>query len=124
MLPVASLLPLERRVLWASKMDVPRKVLDSLADGADLIAKAITGSNFAKLDKALSMLPDRRVRVARQVITRGTPLLAMAAKMAGPALREQNEQARAQHDYLRATLTQMKQDLEEGRADSVIRTAV
>lgn len=123
-LPVASLLPLERRVLWASKMDVPRKVLDSLADGADLIAKAITGSNFAKLDKALSMLPDRRVRVARQVITRGTPLLAMAAKMAGPALREQNEQARAQHDYLRATLTQMKQDLEEGRADSVIRTAV
>jgi hypothetical protein len=34
-LPVASLLPLERRVQWQEKMNTPMKVLDTMADGAD-----------------------------------------------------------------------------------------
>ena len=34
-LPVASLLPLERRVQWQEKMKIPRKVLDTLADDAE-----------------------------------------------------------------------------------------
>src|SRR5919107_924024 len=34
-LPVASMLPLERRVQWNERMEIPRKVLDTLADGAE-----------------------------------------------------------------------------------------
>ena len=49
------------------------------------------------------------------------PILAKAVQLAGPELKKMNEQARAQHDYLRATLTQFKRDLEQGVIDKVIR---
>lgn len=42
-LPVASLLPLERRVQWQEKIKIPMKVLDSLADGADTLATVLIG---------------------------------------------------------------------------------
>lgn len=55
-LPVASLLPLERRVLWEERMTIPRQVVDSLADGADVIAAALTGAKFATVEKLLTKL--------------------------------------------------------------------
>ena len=42
-LPVASLLPLERRVQWQEKMKIPMKVLDTLADGAETLANVLIG---------------------------------------------------------------------------------
>ena len=42
-LPVASLLPLERRVQWEEKMEIPRQVLDTLADSADTLAAVLIG---------------------------------------------------------------------------------
>jgi hypothetical protein len=49
-LPVASLLPLERRVQWNERMEIPRKVLDTLADGADALAAALTGGRLFGLN--------------------------------------------------------------------------
>lgn len=119
-LPVASLLPLERRVQWHERMDIPRKVLDSLADGAELLAVGLAGGKYATVEKLLAKMPipGRSPEFASKAL----PFVADAVKLAGPKLREMNEQARAQHDYLRATLTQMKLDLERGVSEKVIRT--
>jgi len=119
-LPVASLLPLERRVQWHEKMDIPRKVLDSLADGAELLAVGLTGGKFAVVERFLAKVP--KPGKTAEVAGKALPVLAEAVRVAGPKLKEMNEQARAQHDYLRGTLTQFKLDLEQGVADKVIRT--
>ncbi|WP_030175986.1 hypothetical protein [Microbispora sp. NRRL B-24597] len=115
-LPVASLLPLERRVQWHEKFDIPRRVLDSLADGAELLAAGLADGKFGPVDKLLAKIPK-----ADKVAAMATPILVQAVQLAGPKLREMDEQARAQHDYLRATLTQFKLDLEQGVINKVIR---
>lgn len=119
-LPIASMLPLERRVLWEQRMTVPRQVLDSLADGAEVIAAALTGAKFAGVEKLLARVS--RSSRQTQFVAKALPFLAAAVKVAGPRLREMNAQARAQHDHLRATLTQFKIDLETGESGRVIRT--
>ena len=119
-LPIASLLPLERRVLWEERMTLPRKVVDSLADGADVIAAALTGAKFAGVEKLLRKVAKSDKRA--EFVAKALPALAAAIKVAGPKLKEMNEQARAQNHYLRAMLTQFKLDLERGVSDHVIRT--
>ncbi|MCO7218481.1 ATP/GTP-binding protein [Klenkia sp. PcliD-1-E] len=118
-LPIASLLPLERRVLWEERMTLPRKVVDSLADGADVIAAALTGAKFSGVDKLLKKFAkaDKRADFLAKVL----PLLAAAVKVAGPKLKEVNEHARAQNQHLRAMLTQFKMDLEQGVEDRILR---
>jgi hypothetical protein len=104
-------------------MTIPRKVVDSLADGADVIAAALTGTRFTAMEKFLkkagrSERSERRI----ELIAKTLPMLVTAIKVVGPKLKELNEQARAQHQHLRAMLTQFKLDLEQGVADKVIRT--
>ncbi|KQU07483.1 ATP/GTP-binding protein [Rhodococcus sp. Leaf7] len=111
-LPVASILPLQRRVQWNDKFDIPLKVLNSLADGAELLAAGLAGGKFAPVEKFLAKMPKAG---------KALPILAVAAQLVGPKLKEMHEQARAQNDYLRATLTQFKRDLEQGVDDRVIR---
>lgn len=111
-LPVASILPLQRRVQWHQKFDISVKVLKSLADGAELLAAGIAGGKFAPIEKLLAKVP---------IADKAFPIVTIAAQLAGPKLKEIHEQARAQNDYLRATLTQFKRDLEQGAEDKVIR---
>lgn len=119
-LPIASLLPLERRVLWEERMTLPRKVVDSLADGADVIAAALTGAKFAGIEKLLRKVAKSNKQA--ELVAKALPALAAAIKVAGPKLKEMNEHARSEHQYLRAMLTQFKIDLEQGVADKVLRT--
>jgi hypothetical protein len=119
-LPIASLLPLERRVQWQEKMELPRKVVDSLADGADVLAAALTGAKFIAVEQLLSKVT--KSNKALKLATKALPVLVEAVKVTGPKLKEMNEQARAQHHHLRAMLTQFKLDLEQGVSDQVIRT--
>ncbi|MDT0221493.1 ATP/GTP-binding protein [Gordonia sp. AC31] len=115
-LPVASILPMERRVQWQGRYQIPLKVLDSLADGAELLAVGLAGGKFAPVEKFLARMP--RVGKAAAI---ALPILTEAVQLAGPKLKEMNAQARAKHDYLRATLTQFKLDLEQGVNDKVIK---
>ncbi len=119
-LPIASLLPLERRVLWEERMTIPRQVVDSLADGADVIAAALTGDTFTHIEKLLKKFAKTEKRA--EFVAKALPALAEAIKVAGPKLKEMNEQARAHNQHLRAMLTQFKLDLEHGVSDKVIRT--
>ncbi|WP_406050296.1 hypothetical protein [Kribbella sp. NBC_00889] len=115
-LPVASMLPLERRVQWNERMEIPRKVLDTLADGAETLAEVLTGETFLDINKLVAKLP----KFGPLASMAGLPALAAAAKMAGPKLREINAQAREHHDFLTATLTQFKLNLDQGVKDKLL----
>ena len=115
-LPVASLLPLERRVQWSERMEIPRKVLDTVADGADTLAAALLGAKFTGVAKVVAKIP----KVGPVASKAAIPALITAAKLAGPQVRKINAQARQDHDYLAATLTQFKLDLEEGVSDGLL----
>ena len=88
-------------------MNIPRKVLESLADGAETIAAGLVAGGF--LTKVVKKVP----RVGKRS-TAASPALVAAARLAGDALKDANEQARANRDVLAAILTQFKLDLERG----------
>lgn len=113
-LPLALLLPMERRVQWEEELSIPQKILDRLADGADVIAEALTDENIPMVTEMLKKFTDRK---HARAVSLGLPMLKKAAQAAGPKLRSMNEKARAENDYLRATLTQFKIDLEAGIAN-------
>ncbi|MFC5265062.1 hypothetical protein ACFPJ1_23365 [Kribbella qitaiheensis] len=115
-LPVASMLPLERRVQWNERMEIPRIVLDTLADGAETLAAVLTGGKSLGVDKLVAMLP----KVGPLASMAALPVLTAAAKMAGSQLREINAKAREDHDFLTATLTQFKLDLDQGVKDRLL----
>jgi hypothetical protein len=115
-LPVASLLPLERRVQWNERMEIPRKVVDTLADRADTLAAFLVGGKLAGLNKLVSKLP----KVGPLAYKAALPAMVEAVKLAGPQIKRINAQAREDHDYLTATLTQFKLDLERGVSERLL----
>lgn len=115
-LPVASLLPLERRVQWSERMEVPRRVLDTMADGAETLARVLVGGKLIGIDKLVGKLP----KVGPFAQKAALPVLAAAAKMTESKLRQINAEARDNHDYLTATVTQWKLELDEGVADRLL----
>ncbi|MGW3548893.1 TRAFAC clade GTPase domain-containing protein [Janibacter hoylei] len=117
-LPIASILPLERRVLWEERMKLPRQVLDSLADGADVIAQALAGQGTTLLQSLQGTRFDRWGTAA----ARALPVITETIQMAGPKLKEMNEDARSHQRHLQSMLTQFKLDLEQGVEEQVLRT--
>lgn len=115
-MPVASLLPLERRLLWSQRLEIPRRVLDTLADGAEDLAAVLGGAVGISLAKFVTKLP----KVGPAASVAAIPLLLAAVNTAGPKLKQLNAQARENHDYLTATLTQFKLDLEQGVKDRLL----
>lgn len=121
LLPVASILPLERRVQWQKKMDIPWKVVASLADGAEVLAAGLVGAKFSKIEAAVSKML-KSSKAGDMAAKAALPLLIKAVGTTGAKLTDMHEQARSQHDSLRATLTLFKLELEQGVADKVIWT--
>lgn len=115
-LPVAAVLPLERRVQWSERMEIPRKVLDTLADGAETLAKVLVGGQLLRIDKLVGKIPKVGPLASRVAI----PTLIAASRMSGSQLRQINAKAREDHDYLTATLTQFKLDLDQGVAEKLL----
>ncbi len=112
LLPVACLLPLERLVRWAERIEIPRRWLDGLADNAAAIAPLVGGAApwFSKVPRF------------GPFVARTLPLLAAALQHSGPTLRSINAKARADGDHLRAVLTQFRLDLEQGVQDDLLVT--
>ncbi|MEU4394374.1 hypothetical protein [Kribbella sp. NPDC023855] len=115
-LPIASMLPLERRVQWNEQMEIPRQVLDTLADGAETLAAFLVGSKFSVVESLVSKLP----KIGPLATKAALPALVAVAKMAGSQVRDMNTQARAHNDFLTATLTQLKLDLNHGVKDNLL----
>lgn len=115
-LPVASLLPLERRVQWSERMEMPRRVLDTMADGAETLASVLVGGKLLGLDRVVARLP-KVGPLARKAVG---PALLAAVKMTESKLKQINAEARDNHDYLTATVTQFKLELDQGVADRLL----
>jgi hypothetical protein len=115
-LAVAALLPLERRVQWSERMEIPRRVLATLADGAESLAGILRGGQFFGRERLLARLPKIGPLASRAAI----PALVAAVEMAESQVRQINAQARENRDYLTATLTQFKLDLERAVSARVL----
>jgi hypothetical protein len=112
-LPVASMLPLEHLVRWQEKLEIPMKVLDTLADGR--LANLLSGPIGLGVNKVVAKVP-KIGPVAKFAL----PALIAALRMGESQLRQINQQARANHDYVTATLTQFKLDLDRGVTDGLL----
>lgn len=106
-LPIASILPLERRVQWHQQLELPRRVLETFADNAEDIAVVLTAGGV--VERLLGRLP-RVGRFAKKL----HPVVVRAVERTGQELREANARARADQDFVTATVTQLKLDLEKG----------
>jgi hypothetical protein len=96
-------------------MEIPRQVLDTLADNADAIAAVLTGGRAIAVAAVVAKLP-KVGPVAKVALA----ALIAAVKMSPPMIRKINKQARENHDYLTATLTQFKLDLDQGETDRLL----
>ena len=115
-LPVASLLPLERLVQWSERFEIPRRALDKLADNADAYAEVLLGSTLFR--NVLGRIP--KVGPYLHVVL---PTLTDALKGSKSKIKEANEEARRKQDYLTAVLTQFRLDLEQGVRDNLLVTS-
>jgi hypothetical protein len=87
-----------------------------LADNAETLATVLTGGKGLAVARVAAKLP----KVGPLAGVAAVPALAAAVKLAGAQLKQINEQAKEKHDYLTATLTQFKLDLDQGEADRLL----
>ncbi|MHA7618123.1 TRAFAC clade GTPase domain-containing protein [Cellulosimicrobium cellulans] len=117
-LPIASVLPLERFVQWATRLDIPRKFLDQIVDNADVIGEVLLGaSTFRRL---LRTIPKIGLFLDKVVL----PTVVRAIQLGGPTIRERNAKARATGDHLTATMTQFNLDLARGIDEGILLTSL
>lgn len=115
-LPVASMLPLERVAQWADKFDIPLKVLGELVDNAESLAAVLTGVVAKAVGQLLSKVP----KVGPILSTVAIPALVAFVALSASKLEEIHAQALADRDYLTATLTQFRIDLDRGVKDGLL----
>ena len=104
------MLPLERLAQWADKFDIPLRILGGLVDHADALAAIFAGAGAKVAAKFLAKVP----KVGPLLGAVAIPALAEAVKLSKTKLEEIHTQALADRDYLTATLTQFRLDLDHG----------
>ena len=114
LLPVACLLPLERLVLWAERFEIPRKWLDHLAHNTDALAAALIGA------QRFAMFLNKVPKVGPLLAKVALPTLAAAVRLSESRIRAINAEARKNRDFLTATLTQFRLQLDQGVKDHLL----
>ncbi|TFC16545.1 ATP/GTP-binding protein [Cryobacterium glucosi] len=112
-LPLAAMLPFERHVRWAQAKVMPGKVAENLLSGAGALAAVLLGGKVKKpgpVGVVMSMVS--------LLLTKES--LDDAVKLAGDKLKVLNSEALAKRDYLRATLTGFRIDLENGEKEQIL----
>jgi hypothetical protein len=108
-LPLAAMLPFERLVRWEQVTQIPLKVLENLLGGAgDLVVLKWIGRKVR--------LPGTMGRLLKVAI----PIFMSVAELAGEKLGERNSEALAKHDYLTATLTSFRMDLNKAEEEEIL----
>lgn len=116
MLPLAAVFPFERHLRWAERAELPRKVVENLLGGADLLAAALVGIKpFAR------RLPRPVGAVFRFL---NPDVIAQATSLAGDKLRDLNAEARIKKNNLTAAVTKFKLDLEKAQEQKILLESV
>lgn len=113
-LPIASLLPLERLARWSQRADLPLKALGDLGDNAEAIAAALVGV------KRFGLLLKKVPKVGPVLDKYALPALIAAFKLGGSKIREIHAEALKSRDHLTATLTQFRLQLDQGVEDDLL----
>ncbi|MGC5022851.1 TRAFAC clade GTPase domain-containing protein [Micromonospora sp. DT47] len=108
-LPLAAMLPFERHVRWNQAWQIPGKVAESLLNGAGSLAAALLGRK--------STLPGPLSHLMNLI---GPDVVDDAVKLAGDKLRKMNSEAVAKQEYLAATLTGFRMDLDHGEEEQIL----
>ncbi|MCC9195298.1 ATP/GTP-binding protein [Arthrobacter sp. zg-Y820] len=108
-LPLAAMLPIERHVRWAEAKQIPRKVAQNLLAGVGPLAAALIGRK--------GQAPGPIGNLLQHI---GPNLVNEAVKLAADKLRGINSEALARQDYLSATLTGFRADLDKAEEDQVL----
>ena len=112
-LPLAAILPFERHVRWTQATQLPSKVAENLLGGAGALAAVLLGKRVWPSSPAGALLTLVGSVLSKEVVE-------SAAKLAGDKLKERNAEALAKHDYLTATLTGFRMDLDKGEKEQVL----
>ncbi|GGR77875.1 ATP-binding protein [Micromonospora fulviviridis] len=104
-LPLATMLPLERYARWVEAMHDRGKVAEYLLSGAGALAGVLVGLNL-------------KGRIG-SVLNSFGPGLIDAAELVGEKLKEVNDKARAKHEDMKAILTGFKMDLDQGEEERI-----
>lgn len=116
MLPIASVLPLERLVQWYSRFSIPIQGLGKLVDNSEQLAALLTGTGAKVVAKALAKVP----KIGKPLALVAIPALAQMVGVSQNQLEKQYEQLRANQDYLGATLARFRLDLDRAAADDIL----
>ncbi|MFL4473546.1 ATP/GTP-binding protein [Paeniglutamicibacter sp. MACA_103] len=111
-LPLAAILPFERHVRWAKAKIIPGQVAENLLRGAGALAAALIGRQLNPPGPVGALLKLAGFILSKEVLD-------AAAQLAGDKLREANAEAIAKSDYMTATLTGFRMDLDKGEADQI-----
>ncbi len=112
-LPVATMLPLERLALWAKRYDISAKVLAKLVDNVD--------DYLPRLMDVLKLVAVKIPKIGLFVAAWLIPALEQFAPVAKEQLEQAYEDALAKKDYGAATLAKFGRDLAEGEERKVLR---
>lgn len=108
-LPIASVLPLERYARWADNFKIPGKVLEMMLRGAGPV---LAGLLLKSRGRA------KPVKIVAKFM--GTEVIVEVAVMAADKLKEFNERSRVKGDAVGVTLSQFRMDLEAAEKDHVL----
>ncbi|WP_091229018.1 ATP/GTP-binding protein [Microbacterium sp. 3J1] len=115
LLPLASMLPLERHLRWAeaSAHPLPQKVAENLLKGAKPWVNVLVNLPIPKKGPVGIVLNGIRALISPEIID-------SFFDVADSQLKKLQEAALAKHEYLRAMLTGFQQDLERGEAEDTL----
>lgn len=113
-LPLAAMLPFERRVRWEQRMQLPRKVAENLV-GPAAAGIALVLTHGLRLPGPLRLIQP----LVAALVTKEA--MSDAAGLVKDRLVEANKAAKEREDYLAATLTGFKLALERGEQDGILR---
>lgn len=124
MLPMASILPLERHVRWIDQKKAGARLSESMVDGVADLASAffgVTGSRVAKIGRLVGKF-DRRIGRVMDVIGVDSlgGLIDSVSTLAGDKLKARNAEALAKQDHMASMLIGYRMDLDRGEADGVL----
>ena len=112
-LPLAAMLPFERHLRWAKLKLLPGKLSEKLLGGAGALAAVLIGNKVKPAGPKGALMKLVGAVLSEEVLND-------AAKLAGDKLREINADALAKRDYLTATLTGFRMDLEKGEKEQIL----
>jgi hypothetical protein len=118
-MPIASVLPLNRFVRWAEARNLRGKVAEALLGHASAVA-GVVAILVGIIGRAAKMPGPVGAVAALVSSVISKEMIDKAAKLAGDKLREANAEALAKGDYLRAALTQFSIDLETGEERDIL----